>query len=204
VELLSRDATHLSEKSQHYLEVISKAANQMGMLIDDLLAFSRMGRSEMQKARVDMQKLVKEVIHDLSPEVEGRHLEWEIAELPENHGDPSMLKLVYMNLLSNALKFTRPRSPAKIEIGFSTVEPEETIYFVQDNGVGFDMRYANKLFGIFQRLHRSEEFEGTGVGLANVRRIVHRHGGRTWAESEIDRGTTFFFSLPNQAGGTHE
>ena len=204
VELLSRDATHLSDKSQHYLQVISKAANQMGMLIDDLLAFSRMGRSAMRKTQVDMQELVKEVIHDLSLDVEGRNMEWQIAELPAIHGDRAMLKLVYMNLISNALKFTRPRSPAKIEIGFSSIEPEETIYFVRDNGVGFDMRYVDKLFGIFQRLHRSEEFEGTGVGLANVRRIVHRHGGRTWAESEIDRGTTFFFSLPNQTGVTNE
>jgi light-regulated signal transduction histidine kinase (bacteriophytochrome) len=204
VELLNRDATHLSVKSQHYLQVISKAANQMGMLIDDLLAFSRMGRSEMRKTRVNMQELVREVIQDLSLDIEGRNLEWQIAELPAIHGDRAMFKLVYMNLLSNALKFTRPRSPAKIQIGFSTAEPGETIYFVRDNGVGFDMRYANKLFGIFQRLHRAEEFEGTGVGLANVRRIVHRHGGRTWAESEIELGTTFFFSLPNQTGVTNE
>lgn len=201
VELLSkRDVSALDEKSRHYLEVISKSAEKMGTLIDDLLAFSRMGRAEMMKTRVDFNRMVKEIISDLAAETRGREIDWVIAPLPIVEGDPSMLRLAMVNLISNALKFTRSRPRAKIEIGAVADHPEETLFFVKDNGVGFDMRYAEKLFGLFQRLHGPEEFEGTGVGLANVRRIIHRHGGRTWAEGELGGGATFWFSLP----GTEE
>jgi light-regulated signal transduction histidine kinase (bacteriophytochrome) len=197
VELLNkRDLGALDEKSRHYLQVISEAAEKMGALIDDLLAFSRMGRAEMMKTKVDAGRMVKEIIAELEAETRGREIDWDIAPLPVIEADPAMLRLVMMNLLSNALKFTRSRAPAKIEIGAVCDQPEETIFYVRDNGVGFDPKYVDKLFGLFQRLHSAEEFAGTGVGLANVRRIIHRHGGRTWAEGTVDGGATLWFSLP--------
>jgi signal transduction histidine kinase len=197
VELLNkRDIAALDEKSRHYLRVISEAAQKMGNLIDDLLSFSRMGRAEMMKTRVDLDLMMQEIIDELPDEMKERKIEWEIAPLPEVVGDRAMLRLVMVNFLSNALKFTRQRSPARIEIGATTDHPDETCFFIRDNGVGFDMKYQEKLFGLFQRLHGPDEFEGTGVGLANVRRIIHRHGGRTWAESKEGEGATFWFSLP--------
>jgi signal transduction histidine kinase len=197
VELLNqRDLTALDEKSRHYLQVISEAAEKMGTLIDDLLAFSRMGRAEVMKSRVDPGRMVEGIIDELKTVSAGRDIVWELAPLPVVEADPAMLRLVMMNLLTNALKFTRLRPRATIEIGAVTDQPEETLFFVRDNGVGFDMRYVDKLFGLFQRLHSPEQFEGTGVGLANVRRIIHRHGGRTWAEGAPDGGATFWFSLP--------
>jgi signal transduction histidine kinase len=197
VELLNkRDLSALDEKSRHYLQVISEAAEKMGALIDDLLAFSRMGRAEMMKTRVDVDRMLQEIIADLEAETRGRQIDWEISPLLVVEADPAMLRLVMVNLLTNALKFTRSRARARIEIGAVCDQPEETIFYVRDNGVGFDPRYVEKLFGLFQRLHSTEEFAGTGVGLANVRRIVHRHGGRTWAEGAVDGGATFWFSLP--------
>jgi len=202
VELLSkRDTGGLDEKSRHYLQVISEAAQTMGNLIDDLLAFSRMGRTELQKGRVDISRLVEEVINDLQADLKGREVRWEIAPLPAVEGDGAMLRQVLANLIANALKFSRTRSPAVIAIGTETAGPDEMHFYVRDNGVGFDMQYAGKLFGLFQRLHAEEQFEGTGVGLANVQRIVHRHGGRVWAEGAVDGGATFFFSLPGAGGG---
>ena len=202
VELLNkRDLASLDEKSRHYLEVISTAARQMGILIDDLLSFSRMGRAELMKTRVDFGTLVQEVVNDLSEETKGREIVWEIAPLPVVEGDAAMLRLVMVNLISNALKFTRSRSQARIEIGADIDHPDETLFYVKDNGVGFDMKYADKLFGLFQRLHSSEEFEGTGVGLANVQRIIRRHGGRIWAEGAVDGGAVFRFSLPKKKEG---
>jgi len=201
VELLNRKAPEsLDEKSRHYLKVISDSAVQMGRLVDDLLAFSRMGRAEIMQSKIASEKLVSEVIEDLHPDLSGRNVQWDIAALPEIYGDPSMLKLVFINLLSNALKFSRPREQAIIEVGYAP-EDKENIFYVRDNGVGFDMKYSDKLYGLFQRLHRHEEFEGTGVGLANVRRIIHRHGGRTWADGSVDGGATFYFSLPKDTGG---
>ena len=196
VDLLNaRETAALDEKSRHYLQVISEAAQKMGVLIDDLLAFSRMGRAEMMKTRVDLGLVVKEIVKDLAEDAKGREIEWEIAPLPTAIGDASMLRQVMANLISNAMKFTRHRTLARIEIG-AVEEKTETQFYVKDNGVGFDEAYLNKLFGLFQRLHTTEEFEGTGVGLAIVQRIVMRHGGRVWAEGALDGGATFWFSLP--------
>ncbi len=195
--LLSKTAgPTLSEKAQRYLQTISDSAKQMGQLIDNLLVFSRMGRQEMLRGTVNLNQLVKTVIHDLRLDLQGRTISWRIEELPDVPGDPAMLHQVFMNLISNAVKFTSKRPEPHIEIGSLHQTPGEITLFVRDNGVGFDMQYVNKLFGVFQRLHRNDEFEGTGIGLANVRRIIHRHGGRTWAEGAIDKGATFFVSLP--------
>jgi len=189
-------ATTLDERSQHYMDTISKAAGRMGVLIDDLLSFSRMGRQEINRAVVDLGTLVQDVIHEFDPETKGRAIHWQVAELPVVIGDRAMLRVALVNLISNALKFTQPREQVEIAIGCLPEHETETVVFVRDNGVGFDMQYADKLFGVFERLHGVEEFEGTGIGLANVRRVIARHGGRTWAEGKIDGGATFYFSLP--------
>ena len=201
VELLNkRDHGALDEKSRHYLEVILESARKMGALIDDILAFSRMGRTEMMKTRVDFNLLVKDVINELKEEAQGRDIEWEIAPLPVVEGDAAMLRLALSNLISNALKYTSLRPQARIEVGVIGDEPMETLFYIKDNGVGFDMKYVDKLFGLFQRLHDPEKFAGTGVGLANVQRIIHRHGGRVWAEGAVDFGALFWFSLPKSKG----
>jgi len=188
-------APTLDEESRHFMTTIADAARRMGTLIDDLLSFSRMGRNEMTKTDVDLGALVREVIEEFEPETQGRVVDWRIAELPVVTGDRAMLRVVLVNLISNALKFTQPRVQVEIEIGCLPGGETETTVFVRDNGVGFDMKYVDKLFGVFQRLHGVDEFEGTGIGLANVRRIIGRHGGRTWAESKADGGATFYFSL---------
>jgi len=189
----------LNEKGARYLQTISDAAKQMGQLIDDLLVFSRMGRQEMLRTSVNLEQLVKSILADLRLDLQGREISWTIAPLPEVKGDPAMLRQVFVNLITNAIKFTGTRSLASIEIGVDRPSSAEIVMFVRDNGVGFDMDYASKLFGVFQRLHRADEFEGTGIGLANVRRIVHRHGGRTWAEGLPDKGATFFIALPTRS-----
>ncbi|HKY71885.1 MAG TPA: ATP-binding protein [Nitrospira sp.] len=195
--LLSKTAGEaLNDKARRYLETISDSAKQMGQLIDDLLVFSRMGRQDMLHSTVNLNQLVKTVIHDLRLDLQGNTISWTIGTLPDVPGDPAMLRQVFINLLSNAVKFTATRPTPCIEIGATRDTPGEVTVFVRDNGVGFDMQYANKLFGVFQRLHRNDEFEGTGIGLANVRRIIHRHGGRTWAEGAVDQGATFYLSLP--------
>ena len=197
IELLQRRTkTLFDDQSQHYMQMIAESVKKMGTLIDDLLSFSRMSRNEMITGKIDLYRLIQETIHELRFEMQDRSIEWHIATLPAVVGDPSMLKLVMTNLISNALKFTRLCKHPKIEIGsFQGIE-NDTIFFVRDNGVGFDMAYADKLFGVFQRLHHQEDFEGTGIGLADVRRIINRHGGRTWAEGKIDQGATIYFSLP--------
>jgi len=201
-ELLEKSASSaLDDKSRHYLATILDSGKQMATLIDELLSFSRVGQAEMRKINVSLDELFKEALKNLAPEMNGRSIVWKIDRLPQLYGDPTMLRLVLTNLVSNALKFTRKREDAKIEVGSMNNEQEEIVVFVRDNGVGFDMRYADKLFGIFQRLHREEEFEGTGIGLANVRRIIHRHGGRTWAEGSLNGGATFYFSLPKSWKG---
>jgi light-regulated signal transduction histidine kinase (bacteriophytochrome) len=189
--LLADYAPTLSDEPQHYLQLVRQNAQQMGCLIDDLLTFSRLSRQPLNKQSITPTRLVREVWDDLRPEQEGRRVDIVISDLPACRADPTLLKQVFVNLLSNALKFTRQREVAQIEVGCR----EGHVYFVKDNGVGFDMQYAHKLFGVFQRLHRAEEYEGTGVGLAIVQRIIHRHDGRVWAEAEVDKGATFYFTL---------
>jgi light-regulated signal transduction histidine kinase (bacteriophytochrome) len=195
-ELLQDREASLDDKSLHYLKSIREAAVAAGRLVDDLLTFSQLGRASLGTSRVDMNKLLTEVRRTLEPETNGREIEWRISPLPNTVGDASMLRQVLVNLVGNALKYSRGRNPAVIEIS-GKAEPEETVYVVRDNGAGFDMTYSNKLFGVFQRLHRAEDFEGTGIGLAIARRIVERHKGRIWAEGEPDRGAAFHFALPN-------
>jgi signal transduction histidine kinase len=197
--------SQLPEEGRRYLEMIHGGAQQMGQLIDDLLAFSQLGRQPLSKRTVDTAKLVREVLEDLSAQRDGRQIDIRIGDLPSCQGDPSLLKQVWINLLSNALKYSSKREKAVIEVDTTTPmtgsasDSYKVVYFVCDNGTGFDMRYADKLFGVFQRLHRAEEYEGTGVGLAIVQRIIHRHGGRIWAEAAPDRGATFYFTLEGEA-----
>lgn len=196
VDLLQkREADKMGETGKRYLAIIADSVKHAGNLVDDLLAFSRMGRVEMRESLVPMEPLIQQVQRELITETEGRDIEWRVGPLPTVVGDPALLHLVWQNLLSNAVKYTRQRHRAIIEVGARN-SGDEYQFFVRDNGIGFDMQYADKLFGVFQRLHSTEQFEGTGIGLANVRRIVHRHGGRTWAEGEVERGATFWFSLP--------
>lgn len=189
----------LDEKGLHYLNVITESARQMGRLIDDILSFSRMGRAEMMKTLINTDQVVREAVKELEGEIDQRDIIWEISQLPDVYGDPSMFKLVVINLISNALKFTIKRPQARIKVGHLSEGQDENIFYITDNGAGFDMKHVNKLFGLFQRLHLQDEFPGTGVGLANVRRIIHRHGGRVWAESKIDEGATFYFTLPKRS-----
>jgi PAS domain S-box-containing protein len=236
-------ASALDDKGRRYLQTISESAKQMGILVDDLLDFSRVGRAELRQAAVNLNQLVNDVLEELRQDTEGRRIVWKLATLPEVRGDPTMLRQVFVNLIANAVKYTRPREEARIEVGTLTHQPsavsredvpsphpapgdpllgvpvalrkcngpkqrvmgeekvrgDDVVVFVRDNGVGFDMQYAHKLFGVFQRLHSANEFEGTGIGLANVQRIIHRHGGRVWAEGVVDGGATFSFSLPGLA-----
>ncbi|MBU2623369.1 MAG: PAS domain S-box protein [Proteobacteria bacterium] len=195
-ELLNkRAAGSLDEKSRHYLKIITDSTMRMGRLIDDLLAFSRMGRAEMLKRKTNLDSLVSEILKDFKANSRSKNIDWIVGQLPEVYGDTAMLRQVFVNLISNAFKFTEKRMEAVIEIGSTRGEKDEVCVFVKDNGAGFDMKYVDKLFGIFQRLHRTEEFEGTGIGLANVRRIIQRHGGRVWAEGKEGEGATFFFTL---------
>jgi signal transduction histidine kinase len=196
VEMLQRATDgQLSEKATRYLKTITEASVEMGQLIDDLLDFSRVGRAEIRAAPVQLDGLVQDVIRRLEMAIKGRPIVWRIASLPAVVGDAPLLRQVLTNLIDNAVKYTRTRDPATIEIGCAGEEAGRVVLFVRDNGVGFDMQYAHKLFGVFQRLHRAEEFEGTGIGLATVRRIVARHGGRVWAEGAIDQGATIYFTL---------
>ena len=181
-------------EASRYLDRILQGATRMGQLIDDLLNLAQIGRKELKRRKVQMGSLVKEVMAELPAEAQERSIEWRIEPLPEMNCDPGLVKIVFANLLANAVKFTRKQAAAVIEVGTRTTDGQLTI-FVRDNGVGFDPRYADKLFGVFQRLHRQEDFEGTGIGLVTVQRIIRRHGGEVWAESQVDAGTTFFFTL---------
>jgi PAS domain S-box-containing protein len=197
VDMLQREAnSSLTEKGQRFLGIISDSAKRMGALIDDLLVFSRIGRTEMRHTRIDANQQVADVLAEMAPDLRGRDVHWDIEPLPEVVGDRAMLKQVWTNLLSNAAKYTRNRPRTYIRIRSRINESGEQEFSIQDNGAGFDMQYADKLFGVFQRLHHANEFEGTGIGLANVRRIIARHGGRTWAEGAVDQGATFYFTLP--------
>lgn len=188
----------LSEQERRWLSQSIAAAQRMGRLIDDLLEFSRMGRSPIARDRVSLDALLRDARHEVGggDVLDGRHIEWRISPLPEIRGDASMLRHVFVNLLDNAVKYTRERPTSTIEVGTLSARDGEVVIFVRDNGVGFDMQYAHKLFGVFQRLHGHDEFDGTGIGLANVRRIIVRHGGHTWAEGVVGKGATFYVSLP--------
>jgi len=215
--MLRQEAGVLSEAARRHIDVISNSARQMGRLVDNLLDFSKMGRTEMIHGPVDMAELVKETLRDLAGDIDGRSIEWKIDPLPEVTGDRAMLKQAWFNLVSNAVKYTRKCEHARITIGCSRMNGVFE-FVVQDNGAGFDMRYVDKLFGVFQRLHTTSEFEGTGVGLANVKRIVTRHGGETWARPRLTRAqasTSLYLtessrypvlasnSLDNCQSGTH-
>jgi signal transduction histidine kinase len=191
-----RVAGTLDAKSAHYVDVIAEGASQMGHLIDDLLGFSRMSRAEMLATRVDLDALLQEVLPEVQRGAEGREIEWKTEPLPVVRGDRALLRVVLVNLLANAVKYTRTSEHARVEVGALPGEDGHVVLCVRDNGVGFDMEYVDKLFGVFQRLHRSEEFEGTGIGLATVRRIVERHGGRAWAVGAVGQGAAFHVSLP--------
>jgi signal transduction histidine kinase len=196
-ELLQRQASSLlDDKSQRFIRTILASAKRMGNLIDDLLTFSRLGRAEARNTQVDLEQLVKEVVAEIVHDTKDRDIAWKIGALPVCYGDRSMLRLVVVNLVSNAVKFTCMRRPAEIEIGCVDLDEKEVEMFVKDNGAGFEMQYVDKLFGVFQRLHSQEQFEGTGIGLATVQRIVHRHGGKVRGEGAVDKGATFYFSLP--------
>jgi len=196
--LLKRFKDNPDDKARHYATLLLNASRKMGTLIDDLLNFSRIGRTEMRKRKVDLNALINGVLKDIQKELKERNINWEIDELPEVLGDESLLRLVMDNLISNAIKFTSTRPQANIKIGFRDGADTVTV-IVADNGVGFDMQYADRLFGVFQRLHTQEQFEGTGIGLANVQRIIARHGGRVWGEGVVGHGATFYFTLPKQA-----
>jgi signal transduction histidine kinase len=192
--LVEEHAAAIPPEAQHYLERIQQGTRRMGLLVDDLLNLARIGRQELRLQVTGLDSIARDVIAELGSESAGRIVEWKIGSLPYVEGDPALLKQVLQNLLSNALKYSRPRATAVIEIG-QLQHHGSPVIFVRDNGVGFSMKYADKLFGVFQRLHRAEDFEGTGVGLATVQRIIHKHGGRVWAEAELDQGATFYFTL---------
>jgi light-regulated signal transduction histidine kinase (bacteriophytochrome) len=192
--LLTHHSANLACEAGEYLQHVRDCAIQMGKLIDDLLSFSRLSRTPLNKTRVATATIVEQVIREVQKQAGERQVEFCVGDLPPVLGDASLLKQVFINLIGNAFKYTELRKDARVEIGSHVVDAER-VFFVRDNGVGFDMRYADKLFGVFQRLHRAEEFEGTGVGLAIVQRIIHRHGGRVWAEAAINHGATFSLTI---------
>jgi signal transduction histidine kinase len=195
-ELLQKNsAAVLDDKSRRYVGVILESAKKMGALIDDLLGFSRIGRAETNKATVSLAQLVEEALSEVRRDLGDRNIVWKVDKLPAAYGDRAMLRLALVNLISNAVKFTRTRTTAEIEIGYMEQTDNQVVMFVRDNGVGFDMKYSSKLFGVFQRLHPTEKFEGTGIGLATVQRIAHRHGGRAWGEGVVGEGATFYLSI---------
>ena len=200
--MVTRCSDNLTDKGLHYLETIADSARQMGILIDDLLQFSRTGRTEIHWTSADMNKALQEALSHFKDCTVGRVIEWTIADLPPVSGDYAMIRQVWANLLENAIKYTRKREVSRIKVRASEAN-EEIVFVVEDNGVGFDMKYAGKLFGVFQRMHSSEEFEGTGIGLATVKRIINRHGGRIWAEAEPNKGASFYFTLPKSKEEKH-
>jgi signal transduction histidine kinase len=191
--LLADYADRLPEEAQRFSRLIVESVAEMGQLVEDLLAFSRLGRQSITRRDVDIAGLARQVIDELAPQYSGREVQVNVEEVPACRADANLMKQVLINLLSNAFKYTRKRPQAEVEVGWLA---DESAYYVQDNGVGFDMKYADKLYGVFQRLHRAEDYEGTGVGLAIVHRIVTRHGGRIWAKAAVDEGATFYFTVP--------
>jgi len=205
LDLLKIDAgPFLPEKSISYLATISDSASRMSDLITDLLAFSRLGHTEMQKSEANLNELVRDVIGTFQTETREGNIAWDVGPLPNVQGDRALLRLALINLIGNAVKFTGKETLPRIVIGQAPSNAAESVIFIRDNGAGFDPAYAAKLFGVFQRLHNQNEFEGTGIGLANVQRIIHRHGGRVWAEGAVDAGATFYFSIPRPKEVTHE
>jgi PAS domain S-box-containing protein len=198
--VIEQCASILPPESREYLQLVRDNAVQMGHLVDDLLAFSRLGRKPLSKQPVPVGPIIEQVLHDARQQADGRSVSVSVGELPVLWGDPALLKQVFVNLIGNAFKYTRMRPKAAIEIGSYEIDGEQVV-FVRDNGAGFDMKYADKLFGVFQRLHRAEDFEGTGVGLAIVQRIIQRHGGRVWAEAAVDQGATLYFTTELQHHG---
>jgi len=194
--LIKNNSTQLNETGLRYLNIISESSQEMGNLIDALLTFSRLSRTELNRTTVNSKGLITHVLNTFSDELAGRNIEINISELPDTRGDESLINQVWVNLISNALKYSRNKEKAVIDIG-GKIEDNETIFHIRDNGAGFDMKYADKLFGVFQRLHKARDFEGIGIGLANVNRIIVRHGGKCWAEGEVGNGAAFFFSIPN-------
>ena len=194
--LLQEHSSKMPAEARRLLDIVTTSARRMEQLIEDLLRFSRLSRQPLSKQSVNISALVQATLEELRQQESDRHIEVTVGDLPNCVGDQSLLKQVFVNLLSNAFKFTRQRGKAIVEVGCQQQEGE-TVYFVRDNGAGFDARYAEKLFGVFQRLHSAEQFEGTGVGLSIVQRIVQRHGGRIWAEGKVDEGATFYFTLPD-------
>jgi len=226
--LLEEYRPHLPAEAQKYLDFVRSSAGHMGKLIDGLLALSRLGRQELNKKPVEVSEIVRLSMHDLRADWEGKPVEFLVGALPACEADPLLLRQVFVNLLSNALKFSRKQEKVRIEVGAlkaselaqplmagepqarvpalpalpPTLDPDSWVYYVRDNGIGFDMRHADKLFGVFQRLHREVDFEGTGLGLATVRQIIHKHGGETWAEGEVDKGATFYFTIGSPTAET--
>jgi len=194
--LLEKYSDHLDSKGQHYLSVIRASTQSMYQLIDDLLGFFRLGRQKIEPSGINMRELAKSLFEELKNIAPERMLQLDMKPLPLAYGDQAMIRQVFINLLSNAIKFTRCKETGVIEIG-GWIRNGENVYYVKDNGAGFEMQHADKLFGVFQRLHNSQEYEGNGVGLALVQRIIHQHGGRVWAEGKANEGATFYFSLPN-------
>jgi len=194
--LIKNNSTQLDETGLRYLKIISESSEEMGNLIDALLTFSRLSRAELDMKKINSKGIVNHVLATFGVELAGRNVEINIQDLPDAKGDEYLITQVWVNLISNALKYSRKKEKAVVEIG-GRVGQDTTTFFIRDNGAGFDMKYADKLFGVFQRLHKARDFEGIGIGLANVSRIIARHGGKCWAEAELDRGATFFFSLPN-------
>ncbi len=207
VDLIRKSGAPLDPEIDELLATVATTAKLAGRMVDDLLSFSRVGRVALRLTPVELNPIITQCIRELGPDLKGRNVEWVIANLPVVQGDPALLKMMLQNLIGNAIKYTGQTTIARIEIGQCQETPpaegpgESTggntvTLFISDNGIGFDMAYAQKLFGVFQRLHRAEDFEGTGIGLANVRRIILRHGGRIWAQSQLGQGATFYFTLP--------
>jgi len=196
ISLLKEESAGLTPKQNEYFTYITEAATHMNDLIEDLLSLSRIGWSKIQPIDINMDLLVQDVILELKSHCEGRSIEWKCGSLGTISGDSNLLRIVFMNLIGNAVKYTSKRETANIEIGTIHNQPDELTFFVRDNGAGFDMKFNDQLFGPFQRLHSNADFEGTGIGLAIVRRIISCHGGKTWAEGEVDKGATMFFTLP--------
>jgi light-regulated signal transduction histidine kinase (bacteriophytochrome) len=193
--LIKNNSAQLDESGLRYLNIISDSSHEMGNLIDALLTFSRLGRAELQLTKIKSKNIVNQVIKSFSEELTGRDVKINISEFPDVMGDATLISQVWINLISNALKYSKNVKKAVIDIGAKS-EKDKTIFYIKDNGAGFNMKYADKLFGVFQRLHKTRDFEGIGIGLANVNRIVMRHGGKCWAEGEVGKGATFFFSVP--------